>query len=122
MLYDKDKLEKILSNLFEANAVKFTGNNNETENQGTINISIPENLIDKNGYKMIEIVIEDSSIKIPSDTIDNVFERFFTKKGNLIGEISEGTGIGLSLVKELVELHQGNISVENEIKEGKQNL
>ena len=117
MLYDKDKLEKILSNLL-INAVKFTGNNNETENQGIINITIPENLIDKNGYKMIEIIIEDSGIGIPSDNINNVFDRFFTKKGNLIDEISEGTGIGLSLVKELVELHQGNISVESEIKKG----
>ena len=116
-VFDKDKLEKILSNLL-INAIKFTGNSLETKRAGKVMIAISEELTVKNKFRMLNIVIEDTGIGIHPEIIENVFDRFFTKHGNLVGEISAGTGIGLALVKELVELHYGSISVESEQKKG----
>ncbi len=116
-VFDKDKLEKILSNLL-INAIKFTGNSLETKRAGKVMITISEELTVKNKFRMFNIVIEDTGIGIHPEIIENVFDRYFTKHGNLVGEISAGTGIGLALVKELVELHYGSISVESEQKKG----
>ncbi len=115
--FDKDKLEKILSNLL-MNAIKFTSNSLISGIEGKIFVTVSPELPEKNNNKMIEIIIEDSGIGIPQDIIKNIFDRFFTQRGNLISEIPSGTGVGLALVKELVELHFGNISVESEIKKG----
>ena len=115
--FDKDKLEKILSNLL-MNAIKFTSNSLISGIEGKIFVTVSPELPEKNNNKMIEIIIEDSGIGIPQDIIKNIFNRFFTQRGNLISEIPSGTGVGLALVKELVELHFGNISVESEIKKG----
>ena len=108
--FDSDKLEKILSNLL-INAIKFSSN-------GSILISVPNLLINKNNHKMYEIIIEDNGIGIPPDKIENIFDRFFTESGEFINEIPAGTGIGLALVKELVELHYGFISVESILNKG----
>ena len=101
--FDKDKFEKIISNLL-SNAIKFTNAN------GEIRVSIS---IDKN--EIIEIYVEDNGIGIPKPELQNIFNRFSKVEGaNVVG----GTGIGLALVKELVELHKGKISVESELKKG----
>ncbi|MGA9291230.1 MAG: ATP-binding protein [Ignavibacteriaceae bacterium] len=116
-VFDKDKLEKILNNLL-INAIKFTGNSSDPGKSEKIEINIPEKLIDSAGKMMFEIVIEDSGSGISPDIIKNIFERFFTESGNFIKKIPSGTGIGLSLVKELVELHHGSISVESDLNKG----
>ena len=101
--FDKDKFEKIISNLL-SNAIKFT---NE---KGKICVSIS---IDNS--EVIEIVVEDNGIGIPGDELQNIFNRFSkVESSNIVG----GTGIGLALVKELVELHKGSISVESELNKG----
>ncbi len=115
--FDKDKLEKILSNLL-INAIKFTPASSGNNKAGDIIIGIPEDFIVKNNLKMFEIYVEDSGAGMPPETIRNIFDRFFTKRGNLISEMPAGTGIGLALVKELVELHRGSVSAESEVGKG----
>lgn len=101
--FDKDKFEKIISNLL-SNAIKFTNEN------GKISVSVS---IDKN--EIIKIIVEDNGIGIPEAELINIFNRFSKVEGsNVVG----GTGIGLALVKELVELHKGTISVESELNKG----
>lgn len=116
-VFDKDKLEKILNNLL-INAIKFTGNSSEPGKNEKISVTIPEEFIVRNEKKMFEIIIEDSGSGISPVIIENVFDRFFTEKKNIISKIPSGTGIGLALVKELVELHQGSILVESEVNKG----
>ena len=98
--YDPDKMEKVFNNLL-SNAFKFTPAG------GKINVSLslkPE--------KMVEINLKDSGIGISKDNLRFVFDRFYQ-----VDETSSsgfaGTGIGLALTKELIELHGGKISVDS---------
>ena len=111
-IFDKDKMEKIISNLL-INAIKFTGNSNQPSNNSKIKILVENQVNEIKHYKSFQIIIEDSGSGISADKIKNIFDRFFTEGKNFVNEVSTGTGIGLSLVKELVELHQGSISVES---------
>ncbi len=117
LYFDKDLLGKILNNLI-SNAFKFT------ESNGCIDITLskvekPESNngkdLSKNNH--VEITISDTGVGIPSDRIDKIFDRFYQVDGSHTRE-REGTGIGLSITKELVELHKGEISVVSEPNKG----
>jgi signal transduction histidine kinase len=101
---DKDKVEKVITNLL-SNAFKFTPEG------GKIDVTV-EKLI-----KEVEIRIADNGIGIPKERIDKIFDRFYQVDGSHTRE-GEGTGIGLALTKELVELHKGKIKVESKEGEG----
>ncbi len=105
---DKDKLEKILNNIL-SNAFKFTPEN------GTILVSVLKENENKNEF--ISISIKDSGIGIPKEKLENVFDRFFQVDDSSRKEYS-GSGIGLSLVRELADLHRWNINVTSEIGVG----
>lgn len=100
---DKEKFDKILTNIF-SNAFKFT------PEFGKIDVSISEE------KKLAVITIVDTGIGISKEKADRIFDRFYQADSSSTRE-QEGTGIGLSLAKELVELHKGKIEVESE--EGK---
>ena len=101
---DKDKLEKIVNNLL-SNAIKFTPDG------GKIDFTIEK--LDK----YVQIKVADSGLGIAAERLDKIFDRFYQVDGSHTRE-SEGTGIGLSLTKELVELHKGKIEVESEYGKG----
>jgi signal transduction histidine kinase/ligand-binding sensor domain-containing protein/DNA-binding response OmpR family regulator len=104
VVFDQGKMEKIFINLF-SNALKFTPAN------GTINLSLS-----KSDYDKVEIRLKDTGIGIPEDQLSKIFDRFFQADSSFNREY-EGTGIGLSLTKELIELHKGSIQAKSE--EGK---
>lgn len=94
--FDRDKLEKILVNLL-SNAFKFTPEHGEV----TVQLSTKGN--------RLKIEVSNTGSSITPEAAQKVFERFYQVEGTE----DQGTGIGLSLVKELVELHRGQISVES---------
>lgn len=96
---DQDLWEKIVLNLL-SNAFKFTL-------AGTITVRLTDVA---NGQ--IALSIQDTGVGIPADHLPRLFERFHRVEGSQ-GRSFEGTGIGLALVKELVELHGGTIGVES---------
>lgn len=103
LYFEKDKLEKVIVNLL-SNAFKYT------PEFGKVSLSIT-----KEGQKAI-ITVQDNGIGIPSDDIKYIFDRYY-RVNNKNEKANKGTGIGLSLAKELVELHNAEIkfhSVENE--------
>lgn len=102
--FDPEKIEKVILNLI-SNAVKFT------EPGGTISINVSE----KNGY--VAIAVKDTGAGIPADKLEVIFERFKQVDGLFIRR-SEGSGIGLTLVKSIIEMHGGKVSVESECGKG----
>jgi signal transduction histidine kinase/ligand-binding sensor domain-containing protein/DNA-binding response OmpR family regulator len=102
--FDPDKLEKIISNLL-SNAFKFTPSGG--------NISVVSSI--DQGHAKIEI--SDSGKGIPPEKIERIFDRFYQVDDSNLREF-EGSGIGLSLVKELVELHHGTITVSSKPEQG----
>jgi signal transduction histidine kinase/DNA-binding response OmpR family regulator/ligand-binding sensor domain-containing protein len=100
---DTEKIEKIVWNLL-SNALKFTPNG------GEIVISLKE--FNENHIRKIELKISDNGIGVSEADKNKIFERFY--KGKKTGEINhEGTGIGLSIVKELIVMHHGQIHVDS---------
>ena len=93
--FDEEKIERIMLNLL-SNAVKFTKKGG----------SILVNIYDKGDF--IEISIKDTGIGIPKDKLEFIFERF-AQIDKSTSRHNEGSGIGLALVKSLVEMHDGEI-------------
>jgi len=100
-IFDSQKLEKIVNNLL-SNAIKFTPKNGE--------ISCYANFNQPNS---LELIVQDDGKGISNDELGKIFDRFHQANTN-DDIINIGTGIGLSLTKELVELMHGKIIVESE--------
>lgn len=104
MAVDVNKIERIILNLL-SNAIKFSKDN------GNIEVKL------KFTEEILEISIEDDGIGIENTDIDRIFERFI-RVDNTFCRKNEGSGIGLSIVKCFVELHEGRILVFSEINKG----
>lgn len=104
MAFDVDKVERIVLNIL-SNAIKFT------EKNGTIFVNL-YNLGNK-----IQLSIKDTGIGIPEDKLDKIFERF-AQVDKSLSRRSEGSGIGLALVKSLVEMQGGTIYAKSKLGEG----
>ncbi|MCB1176872.1 MAG: HAMP domain-containing protein, partial [Leptospiraceae bacterium] len=100
---DENRIQQIFLNLL-GNSIKFT-------EKGFVKISA------KVKKERIYFSIEDSGIGIPSDKFDIIFQSFEQVNASISREYG-GTGIGLSITKNLVELHEGKIKVESEIGKG----
>lgn len=96
--YDRNMLDKVLFNLL-SNALKFTSRG------GRINVKMEHNHLD--GHVLI--IVDDSGTGMSTTDLENIFSRFYQGEQNR----SLGTGIGLALSKEIVQLHQGEISVHS---------
>ena len=99
--FDLNKIEKVMLNII-SNAIKF---NNEN---GEINVFIKES------NDFIKIIVRNTGIGIAENKLERIFEKFGQANYRLT-KISEGSGIGLSLSKSLIELHGGSIEVESEV-------
>ena len=98
---DEKLLNQVWTNII-SNAIKYT------PNEGTISISLIQE-------EQLIVKISDTGEGMSEETLSKIFERFYQ------GETShnqEGNGLGLSIVKRIVTLHDGNINVESKLKEG----
>lgn len=106
--FDADKLEKITTNLL-SNAFKFTPSN------GRIGVEVE--YIPKETTIDVILTVYDNGIGIDAQRLPRIFDRFY-QVDDTSHRNYEGTGIGLALVKELVEILKGRISVKSEVNKG----
>ena len=99
--FDPDVVTTIVDNLL-SNALKYTI-------EGDIVITLRE--VNINDVKYTEIVVKDTGTGISKDALSRIFDRYYREDNE---NNASGTGIGLALVYNLVQLHQGEISVESE--------
>lgn len=104
MNIDISKFERVILNLV-SNAIKFSKENS----------NIYVKVISGDNY--VDVIIEDNGEGIPKEDIPKIFEKFM-QVDNTLTRKNEGSGIGLSIVKSFVELHNGEIMVESEINKG----
>jgi PAS domain S-box-containing protein len=101
---DRSRLEQAICNLL-SNAIKFT-----PAGGGVV-------LSARGVHETVEISVTDTGLGIAPAEHQQIFERFYQTENSLT-EVSKGTGLGLAITKELIEAHNGNISVESEIGKG----
>jgi len=103
--FDQDHLDKIVNNLL-SNAFKFS----ETGTKIELGISLDK---DSNS---VDILVKDEGIGIAEDDSQQIFERYF--QGKKSSNLQPGTGIGLSMVKELLDLHSASIELDRSYTQG----
>lgn len=109
--FDHDKVERILFNLL-SNAFKFTLPG------GTVSVDIAQHPTSQPEKKVLEFKVTDNGIGIAGDRKQLIFKRFYQAGDASIENVNPGSGIGLSITKEFIEMHDGSISVESEIGKG----
>lgn len=101
---DKDKINQVFINIF-SNAIKYSSDNGQIETE--LN----------NNENWLEISIKDTGIGISSEDLPHIFERFY-RADQSRNRITGGAGIGLSIVKAIVDAHNGKIEVKSEQNKG----
>ena len=99
---DKSKIRQVLINIIN-NSYKFT-------EKGHIKITLSEK------ETIAQIVVEDTGIGIKKDKIAYLFNKFYT--ANDYGDATSGAGLGLNIVKNIIDMHNGNITIESELNKG----
>ncbi len=103
---DLERIESVVYNLL-SNAFKFTRNGGRIEMVLTVNES----------EGSVSMTVRDNGIGIAKEQQGSIFERFHQASRSVVGDM-KGSGIGLALCREIVALHQGEISVESKLGEG----
>lgn len=108
--FDHDKIERILFNLL-SNAFKFTPEG------GSIRLHLDKLSTDTDQKTWVSIKLSDTGIGIPENMVEKIFDNFFQNQTST-SIINHGSGIGLSITKEFIKMHGGNINVESEPGKG----
>lgn len=114
MDYDPEKIREIISNLL-SNAIKFTPPGGAIDlTLKTIHTNTPEGSTDP---QQLVIIVSDTGIGIPPEELAHIFDHFYQVEGTHRRR-GGGTGIGLTLTKELIKILGGTISVSSKVKKG----
>ena len=110
ILVDTTKMQEILSNLI-SNAIKYTPEG------GKVFIDVNELPYDREGYTLIQTKIRDTGIGMSEEFLPSLFELFTRERNTTMSKIP-GTGLGMAIVKNFVDLMNGSIEVESELGKG----
>lgn len=110
VMVDATKMQEILSNLI-SNAIKYT------PEDGHVSIDIQELECEREGYVLFQTKVSDTGIGMSEDFLPSLFELFARERNTTISKIP-GTGLGMAIVKNFVDLMDGSIEVESELGEG----
>ncbi|MBO4997734.1 MAG: response regulator [Lachnospira sp.] len=107
---DKLRLNQVLLNLL-SNAIKYT------KAQGTINLSVSKQPGAPAGYVYYEFCVKDTGIGMSKEFLSHLFEPFEREKNTTLSGI-QGTGLGMAITKNIIELMNGTIEVKSELGVG----
>lgn len=110
IIVDSTKMQEILSNLI-SNAIKYTSAG------GKVTIDTKELPYDKEGYVLIQTKVTDTGIGMSEEFLPSLFELFTRERNTTLSKIP-GTGLGMAIVKNFVDLMNGSIEVESELGKG----
>jgi two-component system sensor histidine kinase ChiS len=110
VLVDGDRVREVLDQLID-NAIKFSPKNERREDR--IEVRVEDN------GAMLDVCVQDFGIGIPETEFDKIFHRGYQVDGSLTRRFG-GTGLGLALARQIVEVHGGKIWVESTVNEGSQ--
>ena len=107
---DNAHMSEIVINIM-SNAIKYTGEG------GTIRCTLNHLPDERDGWCVQELIIEDNGIGISEDYLEHIFEAFSRERSSTISGV-DGTGLGMGIVKKLVDLMDGTVAVESKLGEG----
>lgn len=110
IMCDITKIREIFSNLI-SNAIKYTPEG------GTVELNTRELPCSRPGYMRIQTEVADNGMGMSKEYLPTLFDAFSRERNTTIGKIS-GTGLGMAIVKKLVEMQGGTIEVESELGKG----
>lgn len=110
IIVDSTKMQEILSNLI-SNAIKYTPEG------GKVLIDVQELPYNKEGYTLIQTKVSDTGIGMSEEFLPSLFELFTRERNTTLSKIP-GTGLGMAIVNNLVDLMNGSIEVESELGKG----
>lgn len=110
IIVDSTKMQEILSNLI-SNAIKYTSAG------GKVTIDTKELPYDKEGHVLIQTKVSDTGIGMSEEFLPSLFELFTRERNTTLSKIP-GTGLGMAIVKNFVDLMNGSIEVESELGKG----
>ena len=114
MMLDTERMGQVFSNLL-SNALKYTPNNGSVTIHATRATDC--GAVDRNGKGCVRIDVRDTGVGIPEADIEKLFSKFY--QANNVPLVNEkGSGLGLALVKHVVEAHGGRVSVKSHVGEG----
>jgi DNA-binding response OmpR family regulator/nitrogen-specific signal transduction histidine kinase len=116
LYFDRDKMEIVLCNLL-SNAFKYTKEGSKITLVIRSATSLNDDIASKFSEGYCEILVKDTGKGMPVALVEKIFDRFY-QLANTDSIKMVGTGIGLSLVKNIVDLHHGDIKVQSEIDKG----
>ena len=104
VLADEDKIKQVVSNLI-SNAVKFCGEDK------TVNVTL------KKQGRQVKVSVEDHGCGISADDLEHIWERYYRASSNMVRSV-EGSGLGLSICKEILSLHKADFGVDSTLGKG----
>ena len=110
IITDSTKMQEILSNLI-SNAIKYTPEG------GKVLIDVQELPYNQEGYTLIQTKVSDTGIGMSEEFLPSLFELFTRERNTTLSKIP-GTGLGMAIVKNLVDFMNGSIEVESELSKG----
>ena len=110
VIVDSTKMQEILSNLI-SNAIKYTPEG------GKVLIDVQELPYDKEGYVLIQTKVTDTGIGMSEEFLPSLFDLFTRERNTTLSKIP-GTGLGMAIVKNIVDLMNGSIEVESKLGKG----
>ncbi len=105
---NRRQIEQLFTNLL-SNAIKFTPKN------GTVTVTAQQ--IDTENGAVIVATVSDTGIGIPEEDVDGLFQRF-ARGSNALTAMIPGTGLGLTIVKDIVDIHRGSITFKSTVGKG----